>query len=208
MRRITTPLTKEMCSGLKSGEEALLTGTIYTARDVAHKELTELIRKKRRLPFDLKGAVIYYAGPTPMRGGGSVAAGPGSSGPTPARGSGGAATGQGSAGLTAAQGGGFGSCGPTTSSRMDKFTPLLLKMGLRGMIGKGKRSSDVKRAIKKEKAIYFLAIGGAGAYLAKKIRSAEILAFKKLGPEAIYKLEVRDFPLIVGINSKGDDIYK
>ena len=161
-----------MCSVLKRGEEVLLTGTIYTARDAAHKELAELIRKKRRLPFELKGAVIYYAGPTPVRGEG------------------------------------FGSCGPTTSSRMDKFTPLLLKMGLRAMIGKGKRSSDVRRAIKKEKAVYFLAIGGAGAYLAKKIKYAEVLAFKKLGPETIYKLEVQDFPLIVGIDSKGDDIYK
>ena len=162
-----------MRTKLKCGQEVLLSGTIYTARDEAHKKLVELIMAKKSLPFDLKDAVIYYSGPTPKRPNGL-----------------------------------FGSCGPTTSSRMDKFTPILLGRGLAAMIGKGRRSSRVRDLIKKEKAVYFLAIGGAGAYLAKRIKSSATLAFKKLGPEAIYKLEVKDFPLIVGIDSSGRSIYK
>ena len=158
---------------LRCGQEVLLSGTIYTARDQAHKELAKLIRRKKHLPFDLKGAVIYYAGPTPGRTNGL-----------------------------------FGSCGPTTSSRMDKFTPILFGKGLRAMIGKGRRTKAVRDLIKRKKAIYFLAIGGAGAYLAKRIKSASSLAFKKLGPEAVYEIEVKDFPLIVGIDSNGRSIYK
>ena len=173
MKRIKTPLTKSVRMKLRRGQEVLLSGTIYTARDEAHKKLAHLIMAKKSLPFDLKDAVIYYSGPTPRRPNGL-----------------------------------FGSCGPTTSSRMDKFTPILLSRGLAAMIGKGRRSSRVRDLIKKEKAVYFLAIGGAGAYLAKRIKSSATLAFKKLGPEAIYKLEVKDFPLIVGIDSSGRSVYK
>ena len=172
MRKIITPLTKEVRSKLKCGEELLLSGTIYTARDAAHKKLTELTQKRKKLPLNLKNAVIYYAGPTPER-----------------------------------EDNLFGSCGPTTSSRMDNFTPLLLKKGLGAMIGKGRRSPEVKKLIKKHKAVYFLTVGGAGAYLAKRIKSSEVVSFRELGPEAIYKLEVEDFPLIVGIDSKGKDIF-
>lgn len=157
---------------LKCGEEVLLSGVIYTARDKAHKEVARLIKEKKPLPLDLKGAIIYYAGPTPIRPDGT-----------------------------------FGSCGPTTSSRMDSFTPALLNAGIGAMIGKGRRSREVRAAIKKHKAVYFLATGGAGAYLAKRIKSVKLIAFKKFGPEAIYRLEVEDLPLIVGIDSKGKDIY-
>lgn len=173
MRRITTPLTRSMRTKLKCGEEVLLTGTVYTARDAAHKRLMRLVIGRKKLPFDLKDAVIYYAGPTPQRNDGS-----------------------------------FGSCGPTTSSRMDAFTPLLLRKGLGAMIGKGRRTGRIRDLIKKQKAVYFLAVGGAGAYLAKRIKSSRTIAFRELGPEAIRKLEVKDFPLIVGIDSKGNDIYQ
>ncbi len=173
MKHITTPLTKDMIAKLKCGEEVLLSGTIYTARDEAHKKLYELINKKKKLPLDLRNAIIYYAGPTPCRKDGT-----------------------------------FGSCGPTTSSRMDKFTPLLLKSAqISGMIGKGRRDKEVRESIKKTKTVYFLTISGAGAYLAKRIKKCEPAAFKKLGPEAIYKLEVEKFPLIVGIDAGGRDIY-
>jgi len=172
MRKITAPLTTKVRLGLKCAEEVLLSGTVYTVRDAAHKELVYLIDGKKKLPFDPEGAVIYYAGPTPLRPDGS-----------------------------------FGSCGPTTSSRMDKFTPSLLKKGIAAMIGKGSRSDEVRRSIQKYKAVYFLAVGGAGAYLAKRIKSSAVIAFKKLGPEAIYKLEVENLPLIVGIDAKGKDIY-
>lgn len=173
MKKIKTPLTEPVRTKLKCGQEVLLSGTIYTARDEAHKKLTGLIKRKEKLPFNLKDAVIYYSGPTPVR-----------------------------------QDGLFGSCGPTTSSRMDEFTPILLNKGLGAMIGKGRRLNEVRNLIKKQKAVYFLTIGGAGAYLAKRIKSSGVLAFKKLGPEAIYKLEVKDFPLIVGIDSNGRSVYK
>jgi fumarate hydratase subunit beta len=157
---------------LKCGEEVLLSGTLYTARDAAHKRLAHLAAGKKRMPFPVKDSIIYYTGPTPRMPDGL-----------------------------------FGSCGPTTSSRMDIFTPYLLEIGLGGMIGKGRRSDKVRRCIKKHKAVYFLAIGGAGAYLAKKIKSSKLIAFEGLGPEAIYKLNVRDFPLIVGVDAKGNDIF-
>ena len=173
MKHIKSPLTKKIRSKLKCGEEILFSGILYTARDAAHKKLTRLLTENKKLPFDIKETVIYYAGPTPT-----------------------------------SRGKGFGSCGPTTSSRMDSFTKALLRKGLAGMIGKGRRSKEVKDAIKKHKAIYFLTIGGAGAYLAKRIKSAKVVTFKELGPEAIYKLEVKDFPLVVGIDSTGRDIYK
>ena len=172
MRKIRTPLTEEMRTKLRCGEEILLSGTLYTARDQAHKKLIQLILGRKELPFDIENSVLYYAGPTPIRGNE-----------------------------------GFGSCGPTTSARMDEFTPALLRKGVAAMIGKGRRSLDVKQSIKKHKAVYFLTVGGAGAYLAKKIKSMVVIAFEELGPEAIYKLEVEDFPLVIGIDSKGNDIY-
>jgi len=156
------------------GQELLFSGTIYTARDQAHKRLAEAIKKRSRLPFELKNSIIYYCGPTKTpKGKGKV----------------------------------IGSCGPTTSSRMDEFTPLLLKHGLRGMIGKGSRSPEVRDAIKKYKGIYFLTYAGCGALLSKYIKSAKTVAYGDLGPEAILKLEVKDFPLIVAIDAFGGSIY-
>jgi len=173
MRRIKTPLEKTAFNGLKIGDAVLLSGVIYTARDQAHQRLAEAIKKKKKLPLDLRGQIIYYCGPTK----------------TP-------------------KGGVIGACGPTTSSRMDEFTPLLLKAGLKGMIGKGRRSKEVIAAIKKHKAVYFLTYAGCGALLSKYIKHCEPVAYKDLGPEAIYKLKVRNFPLIVGIDSRGKNIYK
>ena len=173
MKKINTPLDKRQFATLKAGEEVLLSGMIYTARDQAHKRLTEAINRSRELPIDLKGAVIYYCGPTKTPKGEII-----------------------------------GSCGPTTSSRMDAFTPILLKAGLKGMIGKGDRSEEVITAIKRYRAVYFLTYAGCGALLAKYIKKAKPVAYKALGPEAIYKLEVKDFPLIVGIDVKGMNIYK
>jgi len=158
---------------LKVGQEIKFSGIIYTARDQAHKRLAEAIKKGKKLPINLAGAIIYYCGPTQ----------------TP-------------------KGKVIGSCGPTTSSRMDEFTPALLKAGLKGMIGKGFRSKEVIAAIKKHKAVYFLALAGCGALIAQYVRKATPVAYKDLGPEAIYKLEVKDFPLIVGIDSWGNNIYK
>jgi fumarate hydratase subunit beta len=170
--KITTPLTREKVKGLKAGDEVLLSGTVFTARDAAHKRFLDLVRKGKRIPLNLKDAVIYYAGPTPA---------------PPRR--------------------AIGSCGPTTSSRMDEFTPPLLRLGLRGMIGKGARSDEVRRAVKKEGAVYFLATGGIGALLSMKVKLARVVLYKELGPEAVYQLTVKDFPLTVGIDSKGNDIY-
>ena len=173
MKKINTPLDKIQIETLKAGEEVLLSGIIYTARDQAHKRLIEAIKAGRKLPIDVKGQIIYYCGPTK----------------TP-------------------RGKAIGSCGPTTSSRMDDFTPLLLKAGLKGMIGKGSRSPEVIRAIKKYRGVYFLAYAGCGALLTKYVKKAEPVAYKDLGPEAIYKLEVKSFPLIVGIDVKGNNVYK
>lgn len=172
MKKLRTPLTKRDIRELIVGEQVLLTGTIYTARDQAHKKLVETISKKRKAPFDLREKIIYYCGPTPAR---------------PGRAS--------------------GSAGPTTSGRMDKFTPALLKKGVFATIGKGRRSKEVIEAIKKYSAVYFLSYAGCGALLAEYIGKSEPVAYKSLGPEAIYKLEVRDFPLIVGIDSSGRSIY-
>ncbi len=172
MKIINTPLDLNKIKSLKAGEELLLSGTIYTARDQAHKRLAEAIKKGSRLPFELKNAVIYYCGPT-QRPKGKI----------------------------------IGSCGPTTSSRMDAFTPLLLAKGLRAMIGKGSRGQDVRNAIKKHKGIYFLTYAGCGALLAGHVKRAQVVAYGDLGPEAILKLEVKDFPLIVAVDSKGRSIY-
>jgi fumarate hydratase subunit beta len=173
MRKIKIPLKTEDIRSLKAGDEVLLSGTIYTARDQAHKRMVEAIKKRKRLSIDFKSVVIYYCGPIGM----------------PSRKA-------------------IGSCGPTTSSRMDKFTPLLLKNGLKGMIGKGDRSKDVIAAIKKYRAVYFLTFAGCGALLAKYVKRKKIIAYPDLDPEAIYELEVVDFPVIVGIDSKGNDIYE
>ena len=170
--KLLTPLDRKMIRSLKAGDEVFLTGVIFTARDQAHKRLAALIRKGKKMPFDLRGEVIYYCGPTKT---------------TP--------------------GNVFGSCGPTTSSRMDRLTAPLLAQGLKGMIGKGRRSEEVRGLIKKYKAVYFLATGGAGALLSRKVIVAKPVCFKELGPEAVYGLYVKDFPLIVGIDSKGRDIF-
>lgn len=171
-RKIKLPLKLSDLQGLKAGDEALLSGIIYTARDQAHKRFAAILKGKKKLPVALRNAVIYYCGPTCTRPGTVI-----------------------------------GSCGPTTSSRMDDFTGALLKAGLKGMIGKGRRSEDVIALIKRYKAIYFITIGGAGAYLAKKVKSARAVAFKDLGPEAVYELVVKDFPVIVAVDSKGSSIY-
>ena len=173
MKKINTPLNKKEIESLKRGDEVFLSGIIYTARDQAHKRLVEAIKKRKRLPIDLKGKIIYYCGPTKTPKGKII-----------------------------------GSSGPTTASRMDEFTPLLLKAGLKGMIGKGGRSKEVTRAIKKYKAVYFLTYAGCGALLSKYIKKARPVAYKDLGPEAIYRLEVKNFPLIVGVDDRGNDIYK
>jgi len=173
MKKIYLPLTKESITGLKVGEELLLSGVIYTARDQAHKRLIETIKKHKKLPIDLKSKIIYYCGPTATPKGKII-----------------------------------GSCGPTTASRMDRFATILIKAGVKGMIGKGRRSNEVTRAIKKHKAIYLLAPAGLGALLSTKVKSKELIVYPELGPEAIYKLKVRDFPVIVGIDSRGKDIYK
>ncbi len=173
MQKLNLPLSDKIAKQLKAGDEVALTGVLYTARDQAHKRLVELIKKRKPLPYDIKGETIYYTGPTPPCGGAPI-----------------------------------GSCGPTTSARMDRFTPALLAAGLRGMIGKGRRSDEVRRAIKKYKAVYLLTLGGAGALLSGYVIRSEPVTFADLGPEAVYKLEVKDFPGIVGIDSKGRDIYE
>jgi len=172
MKKLISPINEKDILVLRSGDEVLLSGYIYTARDQAHKRLVEAIKKKAKLPIDLKGQVIYYCGPTKITKGRVI-----------------------------------GSCGPTTSRRMDGFTPCLLAKGLKGMIGKGGRSKEVKEAIKKNKAVYFLAPAGCGALISKVVKNAQPIAYADLGPEKIMKLKVKDFPLIVGIDIKGRSIY-
>jgi fumarate hydratase subunit beta len=173
VKKITTPLKDEVIENLKCGDLVEITGIIYTARDAAHKRLVELIREGKELPFDIRGAVIYYVGPTPAKPGQVI-----------------------------------GSAGPTTSYRMDPYAPLLLEKGLKGMIGKGKRSKEVRDAIIKYKGVYFASTGGAAALLAKHIKSAEIVAYEDLGPEAIRKLYVENFPAIVVNDMYGNDLYE
>lgn len=172
MKTVTTPLDGKTIKTLNAGDEVLLNGIIYTARDQAHLRINKLLREGRDLPVDLAGQIIYYCGPTPKKDNMAI-----------------------------------GSCGPTTSSRMDKMTPLFLENGLKGMIGKGARSEEVIAAIKKNKAVYFIAPAGAGAYLSQKVSTSVIAAFEDLGPEAIFKLEVKDFPAIVCVDSRGNSIY-
>lgn len=173
MIRINLPLEKKKRVSLKVGQKALLSGKLYTARDMAHKRLVEMIRSKKALPISLENEVLYYCGPTP---------------PPPGK--------------------VIGSCGPTTSSRMDPFTIPLLKKGLGGMIGKGERSGEIREAIKRFKSIYFIATGGVGALLSQRIERMSVVAFRELGAEAIYELEVKDFPVIVAIDTKGRDVYE
>ncbi len=158
---------------LRAGDRVYLSGVVYTARDAAHKKIVELIKNGGELPFELDGACIYYAGPTP----------------TPEN-------------LP------IGSCGPTTSGRMDSFTPLLLDRGLKAIIGKGERNEDVCEAIVRNTAVYFCAIGGAGALAAKSVKSSEIIAFEELGCESVKRLEICNFPLTVGIDSHGENLFK
>lgn len=172
-KHITTPLTTEKVESLNAGDYVYITGTIYTARDAAHKRMYDTMKEGNTIPMELKDNIIYYLGPTPEREGQVI-----------------------------------GSAGPTTSSRMDKYTPLLLDNGLKGMIGKGKRSKEVIEAMVKNKAVYFAAVGGAGALLSKKIKVSKVIAYDELGTEAIRELYVEDFPVIVVIDSKGNNLYE
>lgn len=171
--RITAPLTREDARKLKAGDSCLISGVIYTARDAAHKRLCELVAEGKKLPLDVKDAIIYFVGPTPAKEGRAI-----------------------------------GSAGPTTSYRMDAYSPTLIREGLTGMIGKGKRGPEVVAAMKECGAVYFGAIGGCGALLSKCIKKAQVIAYEDLGAEAIRRLEVEDFPAIVIIDSEGNNLYE
>ena len=171
-RYLNAPFDKDNIADFDIGDMVYISGYIYTARDAAHKRMSEALEKGEELPFDLKGNVIYYMGPSPARPGRVI-----------------------------------GSAGPTTAGRMDRYTPALLDLGLAGMIGKGKRTPEVKDSIVKNRAIYFAAVGGAGALLSKCIKESEIIAYEDLGTEAVRKLRVENFPCIVVIDSKGEDLY-
>ncbi len=172
-KRITLPLTKEEAATLNAGDMCFATGTLYTARDAAHKRLFDSMEKGEKLPIDLNNTVLYYLGPTPAREGKVI-----------------------------------GSAGPTTSSRMDKYTPRLLEAGVSGVIGKGKRNEAVHESLKENGAVYFAAIGGAGALLSKCIKSANVVAYDDLGTEAIRELQVENLPVVVIIDAKGVDYYE
>ena len=172
-RYINTPLDNKTAKTLKAGDYVYITGTIYTARDAAHKRMDETLNRNESLPIDVNGNIIYYMGPSPAREGRPI-----------------------------------GSAGPTTATRMDKYAPRLLDMGLIGMIGKGKRQKPVVDAIIRNGAVYFAAVGGAGALLAQRIIKSEVVAYDDLGTEAIRKLEVKDFPVIVVIDSDGNNLYE
>ena len=172
-KHLTVPFGEKEATELRSGDYVYLTGTIYTARDAAHKRMFETLERGEELPFDIRNNIIYYMGPSPAREGRPI-----------------------------------GSAGPTTASRMDKYAPTLLDLGQRGMIGKGKRSEEVRKAIIRNKAVYFAAVGGAGALLSKSIVSSEVIAYDDLGTEAIRKLEVKDFPVIVVNDSEGNNLYE
>lgn len=169
---INTPIDDKIVSELKAGDYVYLTGTVYTARDAAHKRLYEALQRGEDIPLELQNNIIYYLGPSPAREGQVI-----------------------------------GSAGPTTSSRMDKYTPLLLEKGLKGMIGKGKRSDEVIESMHKNHAAYFAAIGGAGALLSKCIKKSEVIAYEDLGTEAIRKLEVENLPIIVVIDDEKTNLY-
>lgn len=173
VKRLSTPLSDEAVAGLKAGDNVLISGVIYTGRDAAHKKLADLIAAGQALPFDLRGQVIFYVGPTPARPGKPI-----------------------------------GSAGPTTSYRMDAYAPKLHELGLKASIGKGSRNAEVKEALKKHKAVYLAVTGGAAALVSQSIRRAEVVAYPELGPEAIQRLEVQDFPAQVINDMYGGDIYE
>lgn len=170
---IKAPISDEDAKQLRAGDYVYLTGTIYTARDAAHKRMYETMESGGKLPIDLTGNIIYYMGPSPAREGKPI-----------------------------------GSAGPTTSSRMDKYAPSFLDMGLKGMVGKGKRSKAVKAAMVRNGAVYFAAVGGAGALLSRSIKNSKVIAYEDLGTEAVRELQVEDFPAIVVIDSEGNDLYE
>ncbi len=171
--KITTPLTKENAQKLKAGDIVKITGTIYTARDAAHKRMIEDYDKTGKFPFDIENSIIYYCGPSPAKPGDTI-----------------------------------GSAGPTTSYRMDAYSPFIIKNGQTGMIGKGDRNSDVIEAIKKYKSVYFAATGGAAALISSHIKKCDVIAYEDLGAEAIRKLYVEDFPVIVVIDTEGNNLYE
>ena len=170
---IKTPITEEVTTELKSGDYVYITGTIYVARDAAHKRMIESLEKGEGLPIEIKDATIYYMGPSPARAGRPI-----------------------------------GSAGPTTATRMDRYAPTLLDLGEKAMIGKGKRSKEVMDAIVRNKAVYFAAVGGAGALLSKCVVKSEIVCYEDLGAEAILKMEVKDFPVIVVADCYGNNLYE
>jgi len=172
-RHILTPISKEDLAQLQAGDYVYITGTIYTARDAAHKRMQETLDKGESLPLELENNIIYYMGPSPAREGRAI-----------------------------------GSAGPTTSSRMDKYASILMDLGLAGMIGKGKRSQAVLDAMVRNGAVYFAAVGGAGALLSKSIVKSEVVAYDDLGTEAIRKLEVENFPVIVVVDKEGNNLYE
>ena len=172
-RILSAPFTDEKIKSLKAGDMVYISGTIYTARDAAHKRLCEMIDAGEPMPFDFEGQVVYYAGPCPAKPGQPI-----------------------------------GSVGPTTGGRMDAYSPTLIGLGLRCMIGKGSRSEEVIDALKQHTGVYFAAIGGAAALMAKAVKEAEVIAFDDLGTEAIRKLRVEELPVIVAIDSEGNDMYK
>ena len=171
-KRIRAPFLQDTAENLSAGDIVFLSGTIFTARDAAHRRMTESLQRGDGLPIDIRNQVIYYAGPSPARPGSVI-----------------------------------GAIGPTTSSRMDSFTPSLLRLGLIGMIGKGNRSREVIEAMITNNSVYFAASGGAGALISKCVNQCTLVAYSDLGPEAIYRLTVQDFPLIVAIDSKGNNLY-
>jgi len=172
-KKVKLPLTDATMKDLRAGDDVLLTGVIYVARDAAHKRLVDTLDQKKPLPFDIKGQTVYFMGPSPARPGQAI-----------------------------------GSAGPTTSGRMDAYSPRLIAEGLKGMIGKGMRSQVVKDAMKKYKAVYFAAIGGAGALISKSIVKSEVIAYEELGAESIRRLEVKDFPATVINDIYGGDLYE
>ena len=171
--KLTTPLTDEMVAQLHAGDQVEITGTIYVARDAAHKRLVETLDRGEKLPVDVRGQIVYYMGPSPTKPGKVI-----------------------------------GSAGPTTSGRMDRYAPRMMAEGLKGMIGKGLRLQPVKDAIKQYKAVYFAATGGAAALIAQRIKKAQVMAYEELGAEALQKLEVEDFPVIVVNDMYGGDAYE
>jgi len=173
VKKVMLPLTDDTLKELKAGDNILLTGVIYAARDAAHKKLVEALDQGKPLPFDIRGQTVYFMGPSPAKPGQPI-----------------------------------GSAGPTTSGRMDAYSPCLIAEGLKGMIGKGMRSPAVKDAMKKYHAVYLAAIGGAGALIAKRIKSSKVIAYEELGAEAIRRLEVEDFPVTVVNDIYGGDLYQ